>query len=164
MFFSLYSRTRFTRDDYKEYALFDPSRHYTRNLIATDDETYTLLMLCWNPGKESPIHDHPCDGCWMQVLEGDIRECRYVSGNGGQLTCCSDIQFNSGQLAYITDSMGYHKVGNPDVVNPAITLHLYSPPFSQCRIWSSEECKIPSKCSSGNHYSEYGVLLSSTSK
>jgi hypothetical protein len=32
-------------------------------LIATDDETFTLLLLCWNPSKESPIHDHP----WVRL-------------------------------------------------------------------------------------------------
>lgn len=32
----------------------------------TIHKTFTLLLLCWNPGKESPIHDHPCDGCVCQ--------------------------------------------------------------------------------------------------
>ena len=46
------------RDEWKRYAMFDPSKNYTRNLIATDDDTFTLLLLCWNANKESPIHDH----------------------------------------------------------------------------------------------------------
>jgi hypothetical protein len=50
--------------------------HYfaARNLIATDNETFTLMLLCWTPGKESPIHDHPCEGCWMRVVQGCVRE------------------------------------------------------------------------------------------
>jgi len=55
----------------------EPSKNYTRNLISTDNQTYTLLALCWNPGKYSPIHDHPCDGCWMSICEGCIHEVRY---------------------------------------------------------------------------------------
>lgn len=83
---------------WRRYALFDSTRHYTRNLIATDNKTFTLLLLCWNPGRESPIHDHPCDGCWLKVLEGSVRECRYVEDNvagenQSQLRCISDDVF-----------------------------------------------------------------------
>ena len=55
----LFRRLDLSLGEWKKYALFDPMKNYTRNLIATDDETYTLLLLCWNPSKESPIHDHP---------------------------------------------------------------------------------------------------------
>ena len=56
----LFSRIDLTAGEWKKYALFDSQKNYTRNLIATDDETFTLLLLCWNADKESPIHDHPC--------------------------------------------------------------------------------------------------------
>ena len=55
----LFRRLDLSREEWRKYALFDPMKNYTRNLIATDDETFTLLLLCWNPSKESPIHDHP---------------------------------------------------------------------------------------------------------
>jgi hypothetical protein len=55
----LFGRLDLGLGEWRKYALFDSSKHYTRNLIATDDETFTLLLLCWNPAKESPIHDHP---------------------------------------------------------------------------------------------------------
>ena len=55
----LFRRLDLSRGEWRKYALFDPMKNYTRNLIATDDETFTLLLLCWNPSKESPIHDHP---------------------------------------------------------------------------------------------------------
>jgi hypothetical protein len=35
------------------------------------------MLLCWNPGKCSPIHDHPCRGCWVRVCEGEVVETRY---------------------------------------------------------------------------------------
>lgn len=55
----LFRRLDLSLGEWRKYALFDPMKNYTRNLIATDDETFTLLLLCWNPSKESPIHDHP---------------------------------------------------------------------------------------------------------
>ena len=177
------------------YAHFDPALPYTRNLIATDDETFTLLLLCWNPGCESKIHDHPCDGCWLQVLKGEVNECRYkypsqdtstVMGNEemGEITtrangsdhlrCVADETFVEGQVAFIKDSIGLHKVGNPSTVTPAVTLHLYSPPFKNCRVWVVDDqdsekssSNVTNKCSKVNvsttscatHYSEYGRIL-----
>ena len=73
----LFGRLDLSCEFWKQYAHSDPMKNYTRNLIATDDETFTLLLLCWNPGKESPIHDHPCDGCWVRVCQGKIQETRY---------------------------------------------------------------------------------------
>jgi len=127
----LFRQTQLAPDQWSRYALFDSTRSYTRNLIATDDETYVLLLLCWNPQHESLIHDHPCDGCWLKVIQGTIRECRYSE----DMKCISDQTFGEGEIAYITDNMGYHKIGNPTADQSAISLHLYAPPIQQCRIW-----------------------------
>jgi cysteine dioxygenase len=110
--------------------------------------------LCWNPEQESPIHDHPCDGCWLQVLDGGVREVRYDR----QLNRVSQIEYRRGELSYITDNVGYHKVGNP-TQTPAVTLHLYAPPFETCKCWHSDEANPsePSEGKSVNH-SEYGIL------
>jgi cysteine dioxygenase len=149
---------RLDKQDWEVYAHFDASRHYTRNLIATDHVSYTLLLLCWNPGQESPIHDHPCDGCWMEVFQGQIQECRYRASkhNASTLECTQDKTFDEGGIVFIEDSQGLHKVGNPGT-RPAVTMHLYSPPFQSCKIWL-DETKKPSK-SSICHYSEYGRLV-----
>lgn len=145
-------------DEVSRFAHFDSSRHYTRNLIATDDETYTLLLLCWNPGMKSPIHDHPCDGCWMRVVSGSVQEKRYrYNKRDENLICTQDESFREGEIAFIEDSMGYHSVGNASAKTPAITLHLYSPPFQQCKIWLDE--REDPTTSSICHYSEYGRKL-----
>jgi len=60
----LFRRLDLSLGEWRKYALFDPMKNYTRNLIATDNETFTLLLLCWNPSKESPIHDHP----WVSTI------------------------------------------------------------------------------------------------
>lgn len=153
----LFSRLRLDKEEWERFSFFDSSRNYTRNLVATDGETFTLLLLCWNPGKESPIHDHPCDGCWMHVCEGSIEENRYSNEDGtDRLQCYSDKTYQEGQLAFIEDSMGYHKVGNPSGTVPAVTMHLYSPPFQACKVWlDPEHASRPSR-SCVCYHSEYG--------
>lgn len=154
----LFSRLDLSLGEWKKYALFDSMKNYTRNLIATDDETFTLLLLCWNENKASPIHDHPCDGCWLRVCEGKIQETRYeIDGETDSLQMTSDEVFEHHSPAFINDSMGYHKVGNPSSSAPAVTLHLYCPPFSQCKIWlNPNDASHPSNACMCN-FSEYGV-------
>lgn len=109
----LFRRLHITNDEISRHAFIEPNKNYTRNLISTDHQTYTLLLLCWNPTKVSPIHDHPCNGCWMRVLKGTVNEKRYCkSEDGSHLMCTSDRTFVEGQNTFIKDSLGYHRIGN----------------------------------------------------
>lgn len=149
----LFRRSELPTHAWLKYALFDEDKPYTRNLISTDNKTYTLLLLCWNSEKESPIHDHPCDGCWLQVLKGGIREVRYDK----QLNCVADLDYIDGELSYITDNIGYHKVCNTGQ-NKAVTLHLYAPPFETCNIWYDTANPLQPKEGHNINHSEYGVV------
>ena len=35
----------------ERFMLTDDAKNYTRNLIATDHQTYALMLLCWNRGQ-----------------------------------------------------------------------------------------------------------------
>jgi len=149
----LFRRSELPTHAWLKYAMFDENKPYTRNLISTDNKTYTLLLLCWNSDKESPIHDHPCDGCWLQVLKGGIREVRYDK----QLNCVADLDYNDGELSFITDNIGYHKVCNTGK-KKAVTLHLYAPPFETCSVWYDTANPLQPKEGHNVNYSEYGVV------
>ncbi|CAM9323548.1 unnamed protein product [Discosporangium mesarthrocarpum] len=132
---------------------------------------FDLLVLCWSPGAESPIHNHPGAGCWVKVLQGEICETRYrqerhpeslsVESTGSNVigskasTDCSWLTdltnpdvlvkaplvkaatnvFRVGSVAYMEDSLGYHRMSNPSSTTECITLHLYSPGIRRCSIW-----------------------------
>ena len=95
-------------------------------------------MLLWNPNKMSLIHDHPCDGCWMRVCKGNVREARYKR-NDDELSKIKDDVYKESEIIYIADWMGLHQVGNPSKDEYAVTLHLYSPPFDSCKVWLDEK-------------------------
>ncbi|GAX13626.1 cysteine dioxygenase [Fistulifera solaris] len=153
----LFRKLHLHQSDWIKYCHWDSSRPYTRNLVATDHETYTLLLLCWNPGQASPIHDHPCDGCWMRVLQGCVHEERFVKSVVDHRTmhCTRNELYSAGELLYMEDSMGYHRVGNPSADELAVTLHLYCPPYHQCKIWADIEQSEP-MIGQISHYTEYG--------
>ncbi|KAF1776252.1 RmlC-like jelly roll fold [Phytophthora cactorum] len=141
-------------EELQRFAHFDPSRNYTRNLISTDNETYALMLLCWNPGKYSPVHDHPTDGCWVKIIQGQVNEVRYEKQNG-KLVETSNVVFTSG-VTYMDDSFGLHKVGNPHAEINAISMHLYSPPYEKCCVWFDTDNADKSSVSVANYYTEYG--------
>lgn len=141
-------------DELQRYALFDKSKKYTRNLIATDNATYALMLLCWNKTEFSPIHDHPCDGCWVKVIQGSVQEVQYQIKDK-KLVETKTINASEGVL-YMDDSIGLHKVGNPSSDTDAITLHLYSPPYEKCRLWLNTDDVDAASRGVTCYYSEFG--------
>lgn len=129
---------RLSAAEVSKYTFFDSEKPYTRNLVATDGKHYTLLVLCWTPGKGSKIHDHPCNGCFIKTLSGCVRESKYnVDKKSGDIVpsctkfCCE------GQVSYMSDDIGLHKIENPCCHTGAVTLHLYTPPYRSCKVWSN---------------------------
>jgi predicted metal-dependent enzyme (double-stranded beta helix superfamily) len=127
-------RVDLSTNELNKYTFWDSEKSYTRNLVATDDRHYTLLLLCWNPGKESKVHNHPCDGCYVKTVRGCIRESQYGVRENQEVYPTKVRFFNEGQISYIDDSMGLHKIGNPFRDSGSVSLHLYTPPFSSCKV------------------------------
>jgi len=122
-----------------KYTFFDCEKPYTRNLICSDGKHYSLLLLCWGPGKETKIHNHPCDGCFIKNISGCIKETRYSFDKAADeiKQCCSKY-YCEGQVSFMSDDIGLHKISNPNPNVGAVTLHLYTPPFKECKVWSNE--------------------------
>lgn len=118
-----------------KYILYDSVIPYTRNLVATDFKNYTLLLLCWSPGKESKIHDHPCQGCFVKVIQGSIKETLYsVHMESNEIRLEHEAISLEGDVSYMSDDIGLHKIGNPQSDKGSISLHLYIPPFQTCKV------------------------------
>lgn len=122
--------------DWREFALFSKDG-YARNLVRASD-LFELLVLCWQPGQVSPIHDHQGQRCWMAVLEGRIRERHFhlPGAGGGPLVSGRSRVFSPGSVAYIHDDIALHDIGPEG--DPGVTLHLYSAPIRECRIFDPE--------------------------
>jgi len=132
-------RVDLTTTETNKYIFFDLEKPYTRNLVASDGKNYTLLILCWGPGKGSKIHNHPCDGCYIRNLSGCIKETRYDVIPGTDEIKQSAVKFYcEGQVSYMSDNLGLHKISNPNAHVGSVTLHLYTPPFQSCKVWSHE--------------------------
>lgn len=131
-------------DDWRRFAHFRPDV-YTRNLVARN-ERFEMLVLCWSPGQESPVHDHAGQHCWMGVLDGVVEETQYdfPAAPGPALRERATRAFERGQVAYIHDDIGLHRV-RAGAGGAGVSLHLYSKPIDTCRVFDARTGQVLEK-------------------
>jgi len=147
------------KGEWKRYAFWDAKCNYTRNLIATDHKTFTLMQLCWNPGKWSPCHDHSGSECFMRMVEGTLTEVRYEWPEKGQetkpLKPTKTTVLETGGVCFINDALGLHKVGNA-TTGQSVSLHCYIPGYETCRAWCQPDKNAKACECNVTYYSEGG--------
>ncbi len=126
------------RDDWKRFALFDPHR-YTRNLVDDGNGRFNIMLLCWNEGQASSIHDHAGSHCFMKVLDGNLTETLYdppaLVHEGEPMAVRRETTFDTDGVIYISDKIGMHRVANESHTRVGVSMHIYSPPYSECHCY-----------------------------
>lgn len=117
---------------------------YTRNCIARSTK-YELILLCWEPGQETPIHDHGGEECWVYMLQGHLGETRYrLSDNNEAATVVQQSELEEGQFSYMNDNMGLHSLKNLSN-GRSMSLHLYMNPINECHILDADTNTISTR-------------------
>lgn len=112
------------------------------------------MILCWAPGTQSAIHDHSNSHCLLKVLDGNVEESLYdwpsppsptdsaiassplsppSHPQESALLLKKTSVYSANQVTYMHDTLGLHKISNPSSFKGAVSLHLYSPPYSTCK-------------------------------
>jgi cysteine dioxygenase len=125
--------------EWRDYARFK-DECYSRNLVSAS-QLFELLVICWNPGQVSPIHDHQGQRCWMAVLDGAMRETQFHARASGPLREGPTKVFQAGSVAFIQDDIALHEIA-PAGTGCGVTLHLYSKPIRECRIFERETGQV----------------------
>lgn len=151
--------------EWSKYAFSDFTRGYTRNLVDEGNGKSNLLVLVWSPGKGSPVHDHADAHCLMKVLKGTLKETRFdfPRNNATPPDVIKETIYQEGRVNYMADELGLHKISNPDPVNVAVSLHLYTPPNAAregCNIFNEQTGKR-SHVTQSNFYSVFGRKVES---
>ncbi|XP_006081197.2 cysteine dioxygenase type 1 isoform X1 [Myotis lucifugus] len=112
-----------------------PANRYTRNLVDQGNGKFNLMILCWGEGHGSSIHDHTNSHCFLKMLQGNLKETLFAwpDKKSNEMIKKSERVLRENQCAYINDSIGLHRVENISHTEPAVSLHLYSPPFDTCQ-------------------------------
>ena len=112
---------------------------YTRNLVHKEKD-FEILIVCWQPGQKAPIHGHEGEKCWMRVESGALQVCNYQldSIEPLALTMTDLVQ---GERGYLDGPAEIHSVENI-FDQPAVSLHIYAKPFSECDIYCLDVGRI----------------------
>ena len=116
---------KYNGDDWEKHKQFCDNK-YTRNLAFRNDK-FEILIICWNKGQKSCIHDHPDNGCLVKLVKGCLVEECYSKIND-KLTLVSTNNINKDDVSYQEGSDGLHRIINPSLDNCCVTIHIYSPP------------------------------------
>lgn len=114
----------FADEELEKFCKWDDD-NYQKIVIESVGNT-ELVLMCWEPGQASPIHDHAGRQSWILVLEGELTEFYYYPPDSRKfLDLRSSEVIGKGKLAYINDHLGVHKiVSHPE--QRTISLHLYA--------------------------------------
>ncbi|KAK5152702.1 hypothetical protein LTS14_008236 [Recurvomyces mirabilis] len=80
-------------------------------------------------------------------------------GQSHELTVQRTTTYDQGEVTYMSDQLGLHRVGNPSKTEVAVSLHLYTPPNAAkhgCHIFD-EHTGRKSKVEQHHFYSELGI-------
>ena len=126
-----------------EYCCSWSNKSYTRNCIV-ENEKFELILICWEEGQKTSIHDHGGEECWVKVIQGELGETIYKVDEEGELKEVKSIISKTGDISYMIDFMGCHRLENL-TDGRCISLHLYAKPIRNCKMFDENSRKFVRK-------------------
>ena len=116
------------------YLVWKPDR-YTRGLVYRN-ELFEVIVLCWNVGQGSPVHDHAGQRCWMTLPQGRLEITNYAYKHGREIEFIdTEIVGEHESDIHIDQCSSVHQITNRCAwCEPAVRLQVYSRPFDNCYI------------------------------
>lgn len=131
--------------------LIDPSHlepnpeRYARRLLHKDpNNRYTVMVMVWDSGQATPLHDHAGIWCVECVYQGKIEVTSYSVRGGdpeeGLVLFEREevVQAGIGEAGHLIPPFEYHKIGNPHD-KPAVTIHVYGGEMTHCHVFTPVE-------------------------
>lgn len=121
--------------------LVPSSDRYARRLLHRDPAgRYTLLVMVWDRGQGTGLHDHAGMWCVECVYRGRIRVTSYSIRGGDPATGVVQFQQESvvragvGEAGALIPPFEYH-ILEQEGAEPAITLHVYGGEMDHCHVF-----------------------------
>lgn len=116
---------------------------YTRNCFYRDPN-FELILICWDKGTRTAIHDHDGEECWVYLLDGQMEEEFYNLSNNDELELLSSKSLKAKQLTKSSRSVGFHRLKNSSLTR-SMSLHIYAKPIVKSRFLDEESGIIKEK-------------------
>jgi len=109
------------------------TRHYTRTCIQRNED-FELLVICYEPGQRTSIHDYDSQTAWIHPVLGEVVEERFAKVPEQGIKLAREIHLHPGTDDSFSNGTAIHRFTNrgPD---RAVTLNLYAKPMSKWRVY-----------------------------
>ncbi len=116
---------------------------YARRLLHLDPNgRYSALVMVWDKGQGTSLHDHAGMWCVECVYRGRILvtsySCKGINDGLHQFVKETEIFAGPGEAGALIPPFDHHTIENPDA-RPAITLHVYGGEMNWCDAFVPEE-------------------------
>lgn len=114
---------------------------YARRLLHRDPEgRYTVIVMVWDQGQGTPLHDHAGIWCVECVYRGRIQVTSFSVRGGDpergivQFERETEIMAGVGEAGALIPPFEYHTIANPDPT-ASITIHVYGGDMTYCHVF-----------------------------
>ena len=122
------------------YALFS-ERRYARNLVHKTD-CFEIMIMGWNSGQRSSIHDHAGALGGLKVLHGELTESLFEKAPNGMIKSLSSVDYSVGAMR-VEETHLIHQISNLQGENrQSISVHIYVPPLVRMNVYSLEDPSV----------------------
>lgn len=112
--------------------LWNP-RQYSRQCLHRT-HSHELLLICYEPGQRTSIHDYDSQSAWIKPVLGQVVEERFGLAPDGSLVRQGMQVLSTGRLEHLGGEGVIHRHSNPGP-GRAITLNLYARPIRRWRVY-----------------------------
>ena len=118
--------------------------HYTRNqLIKTDD--FELLLICFEKGQQTPIHDFNTEAAWVHTVKGKLNEERFmIDHSSGKPEKVSSVILGTNCYSFLSGQVSIHQYTNI-YESRTVSLNLYARPIEKWTEYDEEDGSMTEK-------------------
>lgn len=116
---------------------------YTRNCIIETD-SFELILLCWEKGQVTAIHDHGGEECWVYAIDGPFKEVIFSKKSETEMSQQKSTHIKQGGITFMVDFIGFHRLENTSDER-SMSLHLYAKPIRSCQVFDEETSEFITK-------------------
>lgn len=118
--------------EFERSVKWDP-RHYTRTCI-TRNRYFELLLVGFEPGQSTSIHDYDGHEAWIHPLDGELTEERFELDADGRLQLISSVVLGPRSFSYLSNAHSIHRFVNTGT-GRCMSLNLYCGPIRKWRVY-----------------------------
>ncbi|MGH7871545.1 MAG: cysteine dioxygenase [Candidatus Binatia bacterium] len=127
-------------EEMRSHTVFSDKK-YARNLVCKTDR-FEIMVMCWNAGQRSSIHDHAGSLGGLKILHGELTESLFEKAPIGMIKSLASVDYRVGDTRVEETSL-IHQISNLQAGNgQAISVHIYMPPLVRMNVYSLEDPSV----------------------